>query len=219
MITRTARAAIARELGQLAMPSDGFVHHQKYLDIATQQDLLSAINGVIAHAPYYTPTMPRTGKPLSVRMTNCGTLGWLTDAAGGYRYEPVHPVTGVPWPPMPARLRDLWETLLPGAPAPEACLINRYEGSAKLGLHRDEDEDDKTTPVLSISLGDTAIFRVGGLRRRDPTTRISLGSGDVVILGRAARLAYHGVDRIAAGTSPLPGLDGRINLTLRRVTA
>ena len=163
--------------------------------------------------------MPRTGKPFSVRMTNCGPLGWVSDATGGYRYQATHPVTGEPWPPMPDCLVKLWDRVT-GYPAPpEACLINYYAPSARMGSHRDEDEEDKAAPVVSISLGDDATFHVGGLRRSDPKQRLVLRSGDVFVLGGAARLAYHGIDRIHAGTSDLLAEGGRFNLTLRRVTA
>lgn len=197
---------------------DGFAHRAGYLDRAAQVELVSAVRQVIAAAPLYVPTMPRTGKPLSVRMTNCGRLGWLTDAAGGYRYEAEHPVTGLAWPAMPARLLAIWRDVVPGAAEPEACLVNWYGPEAKLGLHRDQDEADLTTPVVSISLGCDAWFRLGGLTRREPTQRMLLRSGDLVVLGGAARLAFHGIDRILAGSSDLIGEPGRINLTLRRVT-
>ena len=162
--------------------------------------------------------MPRTGKPFSVRMTNCGPLGWVSDKAGGYRYQATHPATGCAWPPLPERLLRLWEDVAGFTRPPEACLINYYAGSAKMGSHRDEDEEDRAAPVVSISLGDDATFHVGGLKRNDPKQRMLLRSGDVVVLGGASRLAYHGIDRIHAGTSSLLAEGGRFNLTLRRVT-
>ena len=176
------------------------------------------VRGVIMAAPLYRPTMPRTGKPLSVRMTNCGALGWLTDKARGYRYEPTHPITGQPWPPIPRRLLDLWTDVSGIRFSPEACLVNHYDATARLGSHRDEDEAEVRAPVVSVSLGDPAIFHLGGLKRTDPKRRMTLRSGDVVVLGGEARLAYHGVDRILPGTSDLVPEGGRINLTLRRVT-
>ena len=196
----------------------GFQHFPGLLDRLEQERLLAEVRQVIAAAPLYVPAMPRTGKQLSVRMTNCGTLGWLTDQAGGYRYQATHPVTGRAWPPMPAMLLALWRNLTPGAAQPEACLVNYYAGAARLGSHRDEDEADRSAPVLSVSLGDDAAFHVGGLKRGDPKTRVRLQSGDVVLLGGPARLAYHGVDRVLSGTSDLLAEGGRINLTLRRVT-
>jgi alkylated DNA repair protein (DNA oxidative demethylase) len=180
--------------------------------------LLAAIREVIAQAPLFTPAMPRSGNPMSVRMTNCGPLGWVTDKERGYRYQATHPKTGTPWPPIPNVLLDLWRDLA-GYPAPpEACLVNYYEGNAKMGLHQDKDEEDFAAPVLSVSLGDTGIFRLGGRSRREPTRKFELRSGDVVVLGGADRLAYHGIDRVLAGTSDLLPEGGRFNLTLRRVT-
>ncbi|MEM1306680.1 MAG: alpha-ketoglutarate-dependent dioxygenase AlkB [Pseudomonadota bacterium] len=201
----------------MTAPSD-FEHHAATLDVVAQRTLVAAIRTVIAQAPLYTPTMPRTGKPLSVRMTNCGVLGWLTDKDGGYRYAAHHPVTGAPWPDMPTPIAALWERFAGAAPPPEACLINWYEPGTKLGLHVDADEQDTAAPVVSISLGDDAWFRIGGLKRRDPTERLRLASGDVVVLGGNARRAYHGVDRIIAGTGTLLDTPGRFNLTLRRVS-
>lgn len=189
-----------------------------YLSFDEQAVLLAGVRTAIAGAPLCPPTMPRTGKPFSVRMTNCGPLGWVSDATGGYRYQATHPVTGRPWPPMPTLLVKLWDGITGYPAGPEACLVNYYAASAKMGSHRDEDEDDKAAPVVSISLGDDATFHVGGLRRSDPKQRLVLRSGDVFVLGGAARLAYHGIDRIHADTSSLLPEGGRFNLTLRRVT-
>ena len=187
-----------------------------YLDRAGQQALLAAVREAIRQAPLYAPTMPRTGSPFSVRMTNCGPLGWVSDA-GGYRYQPTHPTTGRPWPPIPELALRAWRDLAGYAAAPEACLINVYAPSARMGLHQDRDEQDFAAPVVSLSLGDTCLFRIGGTRRSDPTRSFRLASGDGVVLGGQARLAFHGVDRIIAGTSTLLPEGGRINLTLRRV--
>ena len=180
--------------------------------------LLAAIGEVIAEAPLFTPTMPRSGKPMSVRMTNCGPLGWVTDKERGYRYQATHPETGKAWPPIPAALLKLWRELARYPAPPEACLVNYYAGSAKMGLHQDKDEKDFAAPVLSVSLGDTGIFRVGGRSRKDPSQAFELKSGDVVVLGGDDRLAFHGIDRILTGTSDLIPEGGRFNLTLRRVT-
>lgn len=187
------------------------------LDRQAQKDLLEEIRAVVAAAPLFTPVMPRTGTPFSVRMTNCGALGWVSDTAG-YRYQPQHPVTGKPWPAMPQQLLDLWRELAPDAPPPEACLVNFYGPTARMGLHQDRDEATFEAPVISVSLGATALFRIGGRSRRDPTRSLRLASGDVVVLGGEARLAYHGIDRLLPGTSTLVRDDGRLNLTLRRVT-
>ena len=188
-----------------------------YLSRARQDDLLAGLAAVIAEAPLFQPRMPRTDKPFSVRMPNCGPLGWVSDQ-NGYRYQPLHPETGRPWPALPTIVVDAWADLA-GFPAPpEACLVNVYAAGARMGLHQDRDEIELTAPVVSLSLGDDALFRVGGTRRSDPTKSFRLRSGDAVLLGGAARLAFHGVDRIYPGTSMLLPDGGRINLTLRRVT-
>jgi len=196
----------------------GLAYLPGHFDRKAQENLLEAIRAIVAEAPLFQPVMPRTGKPFSVKMSNCGPLGWVSDV-NGYRYQPAHPDTGRPWPAMPEALTDLWATLAPDAPPPEACLINFYEPGARMGLHQDRDEEMFDAPVMSVSLGDTATFRVGGTARKDPTRSFRLASGDVVMLGGDARLAYHGIDRILAGTSTLLKKGGRINLTLRRVTA
>jgi alkylated DNA repair protein (DNA oxidative demethylase) len=188
------------------------------LDAVAQKALLSELRAVVAAAPLFTPTMPRTGNPMSVRMTNCGPLGWVTDKERGYRYQPAHPETGRPWPPIPAMLLALWDEVSGYPQPPEACLVNYYAGPAKMGLHQDKDEEDFAAPVLSVSLGDTAVFRVGGKTRKDATARYELRSGDVFLLAGEDRLAYHGVDRVLPGTSDLLPEGGRFNLTLRRVT-
>ena len=187
-----------------------------YLNRASQKALLGALGTVFAAAPLYTPRMPKSGKPLSVRMTNCGPLGWVTDEAG-YRYQPLHPQTGKPWPAMPDILVDAWNALARYPHLPESCLVNYYGPTAKMGLHQDRDERDFEAPVVSLSLGDTCVFRIGGTTRKDPTRMLHLASGDAIVLGGNARLAFHGVDRILPGTSTLLAEGGRINLTLRRV--
>jgi alkylated DNA repair protein (DNA oxidative demethylase) len=188
-----------------------------YLDRDRQERLVAALHEIFVVAPLFTPRMPKSGRPFSVRMSNCGPLGWLSDERG-YRYEPAHPVSGRPWPAMPQPLLAVWEELA-GYPAPpEACLINYYQSGAKMGLHQDRDEQDFAAPVISVSLGDSCLFRVGGTRRNDPTRSFRLTSGDVVVLGGDSRLLFHGVDRIEPGTSTLLPEGGRINLTLRRVT-
>ena len=189
-----------------------------YLGRAAQDEMLAAIRAVIAAAPLYVPRMPRTGKPMSVRMTNCGALGWVTDEARGYRYQAVHPETGRPWPPMPEILLRAWRELAGYPHLPEACLVNFYAADARMGLHQDKDEQDFSAPVVSLSLGDTGLFRVGGLKRSAPTNAVRLSSGDAVVLGGEGRLAFHGVDRILPGTSTLLPEGGRINLTMRRVS-
>src|SRR5262249_54687175 len=188
-----------------------------YLDRGAQERTLAALREIMRAAPVYTPHMPKSGKPMTVRMTNCGTLGWVTDVRG-YRYEPTHPETGVPWPPIPDVLLDAWEELAHYPHRPEACLINVYGPDARMGLHQDRDEEDFSAPVVSLSLGDTCLFRIGGTARSDPTRSLKLASGDALVLGGAARLAFHGVDRILPGSSTLLTEVGRINVSMRRVT-
>lgn len=189
----------------------------RHLDLAAQRRLLAEIRQVLSEAPLFGPVMPRSGSPYSVRMSNCGPLGWLSDR-DGYRYTPVHPATGQPWPAIPAMVLDLWRAATGVAYDPEACLVNYYGPEARLGLHRDEDEAAREAPILSISLGDTALFRLGGPERRSPTRSVRLASGDVLVLSGPSRHWFHGVDRILPGTSQLLPEGGRINLTLRRVT-
>lgn len=198
-------------------PPEGVRHLPGYLDTAAQKALLAGIRQVVAEAPLFVPAMPRTGKEMSVRMTNCGTLGWVTDRERGYRYQETHPATGKPWPPIPPRLLALWQELAGWSEPPEACLINFYDTGARMGLHQDRDEENLDAPVLSVSLGDACLFRVGGTSRGDPTMSFRLESGDVVLLEGPGRLRFHGVDRIYPDTSDLLKNGGRINLTLRRV--
>ena len=195
----------------------GVIHFPGFLDRLAQETLRDEVLAILVEAPPFRPRMPRTGKPFSVQMSNCGPLGWVSDEAG-YRYQPAHPETGRPWPAMPLSLIAAWGRIAPSAPPPEACLINLYDASARMGLHQDRDEEDFAAPVVSLSLGDTALFRVGGLQRSAPTRAFRLASGDAMALSGEGRLAFHGVDRIYAGSSTLLGQGGRINLTLRRVT-
>jgi len=197
---------------------DGFRLWPGLLGKAEQEALRDAVFERMRAGPLYIPRMPKSGQPMRVRMTNFGPLGWVTDKEQGYRYQDIHPETERPWPDMPAKVLELWSELS-GYPAPpEACLVNYYEGDARMGLHVDSDEEAWDAPVLSISLGDTALFRIGGPVRSDPTRSVRLASGDVCMLAGPSRRAYHGVDRIMNGTSRLIPKGGRINLTLRRVT-
>lgn len=196
------------------MTISGFQLFPGRLDAAAQRALADEVAALAALAPPRCRPTPG-GKTMSVAMTNFGEVGWVSDARG-YRYEPRDPATGQPWPPTPGLLARLWSDLCDATTAPDCCLVNRYDAAARMGLHRDQDEADLRFPVLSVSLGDTAIFRLGGLARSDPTGSLRLASGDVCVLGGAARLAYHGVDRILPGSSRLIEGGGRINLTLRR---
>ncbi|HEY3640977.1 MAG TPA: alpha-ketoglutarate-dependent dioxygenase AlkB [Xanthobacteraceae bacterium] len=200
-----------------ATPGSGLRVISGYFDRPAQEVLLAALREVMRASPLYTPRMPKSGRPLSVRMTNCGPLGWMTDA-GGYRYQRHHPETGAPWPPIPQILLATWQDLSNYPHPPEACLVNVYGPAARMGLHQDRDEEDMTAPVISVSLGDSCLFRIGTDRRNDRTRTLRLASGDAVVLGGRARLAFHGVDHVIPGTSTLLPEGGRINLTLRRVT-
>ncbi|WP_334177055.1 alpha-ketoglutarate-dependent dioxygenase AlkB [Pseudoxanthobacter sp.] len=187
------------------------------LSVHEQIELAGEIAAIMAEAPLFRPRMPRNGRPFSVSMTNCGALGWVSDESG-YRYQSHHPVTGRCWPALPGRLAALWQRVTGLAALPEACLVNYYDGHARMGLHQDRDEADFRAPVLSLSLGDSALFRIGGTARGGPTRSVTLASGDGLVLEGASRLAFHGIDRIRAGSSRLLPQGGRINLTLRRVT-
>jgi alkylated DNA repair protein (DNA oxidative demethylase) len=197
--------------------ADGFRYMPGYFDRARQEALVEAVMDATQTVPFYRPRMPRTGQPMSVTLTNFGPLGWVTDKDKGYRYETRHPETGARWPDAPDALVDLWNDVA-GYPAPfEACLVNYYTANSRMGLHVDWDEAATEAAVVSVSLGDKARFRIGGPTRKGPTHSLAVSSGDVIVLGGAARRCFHGVDRIFPGTSTLVPDGGRINLTLRRV--
>lgn len=199
------------------MTFQGFRLIPQALDPIAQAALVEAVLAAADAAPFHSPMTP-WGKPMSVGQTSFGPLGWVSDR-GGYRYAEAHPLTGRPWPPMPAALLALWRRFAGAAPAPDSCLVNLYRDGARMGLHVDADEVDDAVPVVSISLGDVAIFRLGGVRRGDPTRTVRLASGDVCVLEGPLRRAYHGIDRVLAGSSRLVPGGGRINLTLRRAKA
>ena len=178
-------------------------------------DLVDSIRDIVKQAPLNTLKTP-FGKKLSVRMTSAGNCGWFSDSKG-YRYEPNQP-SGEPWPSIPPLVLKIWNDLVSTERDPDTCLVNYYESKAKMGLHQDRDEKDFSWPVLSLSLGDDALFRIGNTYRGGKTESFWLHSGDVVIMGGSARLCYHGIDRIKFGTSNLLKQSGRINLTLRVVT-
>lgn len=192
---------------------EGFRFWPGALSASGQADLLARVLAAAEQAPFYRPVTPG-GRPFSVEMTGMGPLVWVSDRTG-YRYQATHPVTGAPWPPMPTRLTDLWRDLTGWPEPPDACLVNLYRGGAKMGLHQDLDEHDHSAPVLSVSLGDTAVFRIGAAGG-GPTRTVRLASGDVCALTGPARLARHGIDRVIAGSSTLVPGGGRINLTLRK---
>ena len=184
------------------------------LDAAAQLALAEEVRACLKAAPLAAPITPG-GRPMSVRMSAAGRLGWVTDRKG-YRYERRQP-SGAPWPPVPPGALAAWARFSGWPEPPDCCLINWYGEGARMGLHRDEDEGDFAAPVLSISLGDPAVFRVGGVAAPRPSRSVRLESGDVALIGGAARLAWHGVDRILFGGHPLFPKGGRLNLTLRAV--
>lgn len=192
----------------------GFEIYHSLLDRARQQIVLDAVRGVVAQAPLFQPDTPY-GRPMSVRMSSAGDFGWFSDRSE-YRYAPHHP-DGQAWPAIPEAVLDIWREVADCARLPESCLINYYKDGAKMGLHQDRDEADFQWPVVSVSLGDDALFRIGNQMRGGKTESVWLRSGDVVVMGGDARLTYHGVDRVNEGTSTLLKKGGRINLTLRVV--
>lgn len=184
---------------------------------AQQTALLEAVLQRLEDAPLYKPVMPGTGKPFSAEESNFGRLGWVADKTG-YRYQDTHPMTAKPWPAIPDALLALWGEINDGPP-PDCCLVNLYRDKARMGLHQDRDEKDTSAAVVGVSLGDEALFRIGGTTRGGKTSSVALASGDVIAFGGPARLAYHGIDRIKPGTSRLVPGGGRLSLTLRRVVA
>lgn len=195
----------------------GFRHLPLYFTPKQQAALIDYVKDGAKDAPFWRPSMPRTGTPMSVLLSNFGPLGWVSDKDRGYRYEAAHPKTGMPWAPIPQMLYDLWKETTDYPARPEACLINWYRDGSKMGAHIDSDEQATDAPVVSISLGDPAMFRMGGPRRGGPTKGIKLFSGDVVVMAGESRRCYHSVSKIYSGESALVPKGGRINLTLRRV--
>lgn len=209
-------------------PMDGFVfpagfHYLPgYLSTPEQLALLSDVREVLDEAPLFEQAMPRTGAPLSVRMSNAGEFGWVTDRDGGYRYQTTHPITGKPWPPIPKSLLNLGSQTTKEFVPPNLCLINYYDREARLGLHQDRGDLSLAAPVVSISLGDDATFLLGGMVRKDTVRRLALRSGDVIWFGGPSRLIFHGIESINYGGSQVlkaAGIaaGGRLNLTLRRI--
>jgi alkylated DNA repair protein (DNA oxidative demethylase) len=188
------------------------------LDADEQRALVQDVLQRTENVPFYRPQMPRSGKPFSVEETNFGSLGWYSDT-NGYRYETQHPLTRRAWPAIPDLLLELWREATGYRAPPECCLVNLYRAGARMGLHQDRDEAALDAPVLSVSLGDDALFRIGGTTRKGATASVKLQSGDVLVFGGPARLAFHGIDRLISGSSQLVPGGGRINLTLRRVVA
>jgi len=210
------------------MLGDGTHYTPEYWGLAQQRSVLAELNAALKSAPLFKPTMPRTGQPWSIWMTNLGGLGWVSDRQG-YRYQENHPISGHKWPAIPESLLSAWADLTGYSAPPECCLVNYYDQErSKMGLHQDRDEEAVDAPVLSLSLGDSAVFRMGGPQRRGPTQSLKLHSGDAFVFGGPARHYFHGIDRVLCGSSTLLSDDpsasspfsqgGRINITLRRVT-
>ncbi|MCB2106178.1 MAG: alpha-ketoglutarate-dependent dioxygenase AlkB [Rhodobacteraceae bacterium] len=197
---------------------DGTVVRQGVFDLARQAELIDAVRKIGNAAPFIQ-AHTKSGGIYSAAMTNCGAAGWWSDEKG-YRYQANSPATEKPWPPMPAVFMQAVKEAVTGTPwpafAPDVCLINHYASGAKMGLHQDKDETDFTQPIVTVSLGDAADFMVGGAKRGDKAIPVIVRSGDVLILGGASRLLFHGIRKIYPGTSPLPGVDGRYSLTFRK---
>lgn len=202
------------EAAHMAAVAPGFRLIAQALGADAQASLVREVEALALAAPFRRYEAP-WGKTMSVEMTSFGPLGW-TSSRAGYAYRDLDPQTGRPWPAMPAALLDLWREHARAALAPDSALVNRYRGAARMGLHQDRDEDAPSAPVLSVSLGDTAVFRIGGTDRSDRTATVRLSSGDLCVLEGDARLAFHGVDCTLAGSSRLVPGGGRINITLRR---
>lgn len=192
----------------------GFDIYKGLLDLDAQKALVDAVRSVAEVAPLFSPMTPY-GKPMRVRMTSAGRFGWVSDRSG-YRYAEQHP-DGMDWPAIPQPVLDIWTQVSGSDRAPECCLMNYYGEDARMGMHQDRDEADFLQPVVSVSLGDDGLFRIGNQERGGKTESIWLNSGDVVVMGGQARLTYHGVDRIRFGSSKLLAKGGRLNLTLRVV--
>ena len=186
-----------------------------HLSRLDQEAMVADLREVVAVAPFLSVVTP-SGKPMSVKITSAGRFGWVSDRRG-YRYAPAHPSAGA-WPAIPESVLVVWRQVTGLSRVPDCCLINLYRDDARMGLHQDRDEADLSWPVLSVSLGDDALFRIGNVARGGTTQSVWLRSGDVLVMGGEARLVHHGIDRIRAGSSTLLKDGGRINLTLRVVT-
>ncbi|KZY30192.1 alkylated DNA repair dioxygenase [Roseovarius sp. HI0049] len=188
--------------------------YEGFLDREGQERVVEDIRGVAEAAPLFSPMTPY-GKPMRVKMTSAGKYGWYSDRKG-YRYERQHP-DGQGWPAIPESVLAIWRALVSRERMPDCCLVNYYGEEARMGMHQHRDEADFGWPVLSVSLGDDGLFRIGNETRGGKTQSVWLRSGDVVVMGGEARLLYHGLDKIRFGTSTLLPKGGRINLTLRVV--
>ena len=200
-----------------ALP-EGVIYRPGAADLADQGDLVAALDPILAAAP---PAFARTkgGGVTSAAMTNCGVAGWWSDTKG-YRYAPLRPETGAAWPPMPEAFLRFVRRAVQDTPWPEftpdACLINFYGPGAKMGLHQDKDEKDFSQPIVTVCLGDDADFLIGGFARRETALALTVRSGDVIVMGGASRMRFHGIRKIHPDTSPLRGIAGRYSLTFRK---
>lgn len=183
-----------------------------FLDRNAQETMVADLRSIARVAPFRQYETPG-GRKMSVRMSAAGEMGWTTDRQG-YRYDPVQP-DGTCWPDIPDSILDVWKKVAGVSKLPDSCLVNYYGEGSKMGMHQDRDEAETSWPVVSISLGDEALFRVGGTERGGRTKSHMLRSGDVALLAGDARLAYHGIDRVAFRSSDLLPDGGRINVTLR----
>ena len=199
-------------MGGQSLSLNGVRVWKDFLSPDQQRAMVHDLREIAASAPFRRYETPG-GRKMSVRMSAAGQMGWMADRAG-YRYEPSQP-DGAGWPDIPKSVLDVWRTLADTERDPDSCLINFYGEGAKMGMHQDKDEGALSWPVLSISLGDDALFRVGGTARGGSTESIWLQSGDVALLSGDARLAYHGIDRIRFRSSNLLPDGGRLNVTLR----
>lgn len=202
------------------LSTKGFFLIKSRLNKAAQQEILAAARLVVKQAPLFRPAMPRSGQQFNYSMTNCGELGWVADI-NGYRYQKNHPVTQEPFPIMPNAIKELAIALASETGDanfyPESCLLNFYSKGAKLGLHQDNTEKNLLAPIISISLGDTGIFTLGGEQRRDKTKDYIIQSGDCIVMGGESRNYFHGFKGIVPNTSSLLKSGGRLNLTIRQV--
>jgi alkylated DNA repair protein (DNA oxidative demethylase) len=210
----------AQQEDQLTIVEDAYL--LKGYAVEHQAELLTDLHTVTSQSPFRRMVTP-SGFTMSVAMTNCGKLGWVT-ARTGYRYTDYDPLNDAPWPAMPARFFALAQRAAAEAGyrnfKPDVCLINRYSVGARMGLHQDKNERNFDHPIVSVSLGLSAVFQMGGLARTDQTLKVQLDHGDIVVWGGSARMRYHGILPLKAGSIPvsmLPALnDCRINLTFRQ---
>lgn len=203
------------------MPADkGFFLFKSKLTKEIQQEIVSAARAIVSQAPLFTPTMPGSGQPFNYSMTNCGELGWVADR-DGYRYQSNHPETGKSFPAIPPVIKELAIALAKETGNsnfyPESCLLNFYSKGAKLGLHQDNSEKNLAAPIISISLGDTGIFVLGGKQRTDETKQYIVQSGDCIVMSGESRNYFHAFKGIVLNTSSLLKNGGRLNLTIRQV--